>query len=247
MKRNEKGFSAVEGLLIVVIVGLVGFIGWYVWHSKNNADKNFNNASTAASNTGVTKKIAEQTTEATLPANWTTYENKDLRFKFIYPKEWGDAKTENKDENVFPSSKTGHRYQVTFSKQADLTLGLVTKDWSSNPAPREGPCDAIGFTEYKVNEPYILEGEGGSYGKVLVKTDNLYLNEVFATGICGGLRIEGAVKFSKTYAGIEVKYLDTTHNNESGSADDYKKNPDKYIKDSLRQQIVNFTKSIKEL
>lgn len=44
LKKNQKGFGAVEGLLILVIVGLVGFIGWYVYHTKNNANSSYNNA-----------------------------------------------------------------------------------------------------------------------------------------------------------------------------------------------------------
>ncbi len=36
---NQKGFSAVEGLLVLIIVGLVGFTGWFVWHSQQTASK----------------------------------------------------------------------------------------------------------------------------------------------------------------------------------------------------------------
>lgn len=34
MKTNQKGFSAIEGILVLVIVGLIGFVGWYVWQSN---------------------------------------------------------------------------------------------------------------------------------------------------------------------------------------------------------------------
>jgi len=34
MKRNQKGFSALQVLLILVVVGLVGFVGWHVWHQN---------------------------------------------------------------------------------------------------------------------------------------------------------------------------------------------------------------------
>src|SRR5438874_162501 len=50
--REQGGFTAIEGLLLVVIASLIGFTGWYVWHSKNNADKSYistSNASMAAS------------------------------------------------------------------------------------------------------------------------------------------------------------------------------------------------------
>ena len=47
--KNQKGFSVVEGLLILVIVGLIGFVGWYVWQSKNKTDKTLENTTQAQS------------------------------------------------------------------------------------------------------------------------------------------------------------------------------------------------------
>ena len=38
-RTNQSGFSAIEGLLIIVIVAIVGFTGYYVWHSAQNANK----------------------------------------------------------------------------------------------------------------------------------------------------------------------------------------------------------------
>src|SRR5262249_53344198 len=37
--QKQKGFGAVEALLILVIIGMLGFTGWYVWHAKQTADK----------------------------------------------------------------------------------------------------------------------------------------------------------------------------------------------------------------
>jgi hypothetical protein len=39
MKNNQKGFGAVEGLLILIIVLIVGFIGYYVYSTKQSSDK----------------------------------------------------------------------------------------------------------------------------------------------------------------------------------------------------------------
>jgi len=36
--HNQKGFSAVEAIIIVIAIGLLGFGGWYVW--AKNKDKN---------------------------------------------------------------------------------------------------------------------------------------------------------------------------------------------------------------
>lgn len=39
MNRNQKGFSPVEVLLIIVVLGLVGGVGWYVWSQKDTDKK----------------------------------------------------------------------------------------------------------------------------------------------------------------------------------------------------------------
>ncbi|HET9098511.1 MAG TPA: hypothetical protein VFN51_02740 [Candidatus Saccharimonadales bacterium] len=43
-KRDQGGFSAVEGLLIVVIVALLAFVGWYVYSSNKKASDTINTA-----------------------------------------------------------------------------------------------------------------------------------------------------------------------------------------------------------
>lgn len=58
MRKNESGFSAVEGIIIVVVVGLLGVGGWYVW-SKQNADKTANTANNS-SNTNENNQDEEE-------------------------------------------------------------------------------------------------------------------------------------------------------------------------------------------
>jgi len=44
MNKNQNGFSAIEGLLILVIIMIIGFTGWFVWHARNNASHSLNSA-----------------------------------------------------------------------------------------------------------------------------------------------------------------------------------------------------------
>jgi len=44
-KSNQKGFSAIEAVLIVVIIAIVGFVVWYVFHTKSSTDNTYSNAS----------------------------------------------------------------------------------------------------------------------------------------------------------------------------------------------------------
>src|SRR5579871_5801589 len=72
---KQNGFSAIEGLLILVIVGLIGFTGWYVWHSKNNSDKALSEAQ-AVSNSTLPKTAASSSSSVT-------------KQEFVTIKEWG--------------------------------------------------------------------------------------------------------------------------------------------------------------
>jgi hypothetical protein len=74
-KLDQKGFAAVEAVLIVVIIGILGFTGWFVWHAKQNTDKSLD----AANNSEQAKikakksdsKQTAQTTDET--ASWLLY------------------------------------------------------------------------------------------------------------------------------------------------------------------------------
>lgn len=57
--KNEKGFSAVEGLLIILVVAVIGFGGYYVWHTQHKAKP------TAAITTTSATKPATKTTTST--------------------------------------------------------------------------------------------------------------------------------------------------------------------------------------
>lgn len=83
MNKRQNGFSAIEGLLILVIVGILGFTGWYVWRSKNTTDKTLN----AASNTSQ----SSTTTPTSSTASWKTYGDGTISFR--YPQSVKVAKT----------------------------------------------------------------------------------------------------------------------------------------------------------
>jgi hypothetical protein len=63
MKLSQKGFAALEGLLILVIIVIIAGTGWYVWHSKSQADKNLN----AAVNSSQSSPNRSKKTASSLP------------------------------------------------------------------------------------------------------------------------------------------------------------------------------------
>lgn len=83
MKSNQKGFSAAEALIILVIVGVIGGAGWYVWQSKNKSDSASTTNNTTQSTTPLTYK---RTT--TVPSTWKTYTNEKYKISLAYPTNW---------------------------------------------------------------------------------------------------------------------------------------------------------------
>lgn len=59
MKTNQKGFSTLEVILILVIVGLVGFVGWYVYDSSQKTNDTYTAASKSSSSDSATIKKTE--------------------------------------------------------------------------------------------------------------------------------------------------------------------------------------------
>lgn len=97
MKSNQKGFSAVELLLILVFIGVIGSVGWYVWQSKNNS------TSQITSNTNTDEKPKDPY------EGWRTYESKLSGITFRYPSDWEFTppvdvfKNDNGGESLFAS------------------------------------------------------------------------------------------------------------------------------------------------
>lgn len=52
MNKNQKGFSVVEILVVLVIVGLICGVGWYVWQSKSKKSSDTNNSQTTQTSKG---------------------------------------------------------------------------------------------------------------------------------------------------------------------------------------------------
>jgi hypothetical protein len=90
MKRNQCGFTAVAGLLVLVIVAIIGGTGWYVINANKNTDDTLNKSGLGTT-TKSSKKTAETSTsvsQADPTANWTPYSNKEGKYSLKYPSGW---------------------------------------------------------------------------------------------------------------------------------------------------------------
>jgi type II secretory pathway pseudopilin PulG len=73
MKHNQKGFSLIEGLLLVIAIALVAGVGYYVYSSNKKTNESLNNAS----------KVSQST--ALPPTSAILYKVKELGIEFKLP------------------------------------------------------------------------------------------------------------------------------------------------------------------
>src|SRR5665213_1160694 len=88
MKISQKGFAALEGILILVIIAIIGGTGYYVWHSKNQTDKTL----IAASNTNQTTTTK---TNKQLPTQVVLHNGGTVLETFGLPTSWSTRLSAN--------------------------------------------------------------------------------------------------------------------------------------------------------
>ncbi len=68
-KLSQNGFTAVEGLLILVIVGIIGGVGWFVWNNRSAGVKPAADKS-SQSIKAVSAKDTTKTFSYSYPSSW---------------------------------------------------------------------------------------------------------------------------------------------------------------------------------
>lgn len=53
---DERGFSAIETVLVVVIVAAIGLVGWYVYRARQNTNKTYNAINSSSTSPGFATK-----------------------------------------------------------------------------------------------------------------------------------------------------------------------------------------------
>ncbi|HSX44942.1 MAG TPA: hypothetical protein VLF39_02410 [Candidatus Saccharimonadales bacterium] len=250
-KLNQNGFSWVEGLLILVIIVMIGGVGWKVYDSTKKTDDTLNKANS--------NSFASTTN--TLPAGFMSYENKDLAFKFNYPKEWGDVKVEDNADAINKAREIGSRQIITFSHQSKVDVVVISPSWKLGPnaytdTPQQPLAghECYAYTPVSFSIPTKLATGIYQNERFLEKASNYYITESISKGQCGGFIINGDKKAisNKKISTIGFEYVDKTPQN--WTPDELEKQVKKYntnhnilISDTDRQQVITFFKSITDL
>ena len=110
MKANQKGFGAVEILIVIVAVGLVGGAGWYVWQSKNKKQDTAN-----------TSQATPAKQEA--PEKTDTYKSKLYpSLSFTLPDGWQVNEPATYDEDTWGAGSADSEIKIT---KGETTLVLM--------------------------------------------------------------------------------------------------------------------------
>jgi hypothetical protein len=123
MKSNEKGFSVVGYLLVVIIIIVLGFIGYYVW-GQGKQDKLMGNNSDASESSPTVTSTAN-TSE---PVINRSYRVEFDKFSFQYPAGW--TVNDNDANRVLLLGPNGFR--VLFMNADGLGGACVEECPSSN-------------------------------------------------------------------------------------------------------------------
>ncbi len=126
MKTNQKGFSAVEVILVLVIVGLVAGFGWYVWQSKNKDDSKTANTTSNESSTSESGKSLAITA---LGIKVNDPEGRDLQ---MHAEKICAAECDTEDSYFIRDDNDGYfercEYPAVVSKVSEDSVHYITED-----------------------------------------------------------------------------------------------------------------------
>ncbi len=114
-KLNQKGFGAIEGLLIFIIVALIGGAGFYVYQSnKSNPDNAKSDGQRVEDEE--TEKAPSTSIEKDEYASWRTYKDTKFGFSFKYPNNWSTKEVDNDGYNSPEVYDQSNKKVITFNQ-----------------------------------------------------------------------------------------------------------------------------------
>lgn len=137
MKKNQKGFSAVEILISVVVIGLIGAVGWLVY-DRQSASKDTDNDQT-------TTTQEEKSEEETTKTNGNTVKFTELGVQISVPDEIKDIvyviekQTDHRGKEVIYARLTTRSLQASFSDcdAEGSSIGVIAKGLGTLPTDDE--------------------------------------------------------------------------------------------------------------
>jgi hypothetical protein len=116
MVKNQKGFAHLGIVLLALFVILaVSFAGWKVYDSSKSKTTDTQASSSPNKVTRQKAKESPVQEKPKIPEGYVTYENKDIGFKFAYPKDWGTIVRSGDDRpDLITDGLNGHVLRTSF-------------------------------------------------------------------------------------------------------------------------------------
>ena len=167
-KDNQNGFSALEGLLILVILAIISFTGYYVWHTRQATTKTYASTSNAQATVVKTKYTKPQALEAA---------------KALYQQYVSTAKTGQAGLDAIKDQLTTQLYSslsAKYSSGATTDQLLCSPTFPSTISAKLGaPAGQPTTATVQVNENF---GDSSSYVTVGVDLNTLQLSGLVCQG-----------------------------------------------------------------
>ena len=196
LSKSQQGIAhVVLVFLLVAVLSGAGFAGYKVYQGNKGKQHAINTS---------TEQPKEDDKASSIPEGFVEYENKELGFKFAYPKEWGGAEVEPGPEN--DHLVAGSESVITFTQNNDVTAGLASDNWKHDENLGHGgdPTNAASYTYASwIKEPTFNE-------KVYSNNDGV----IYGTGIAGidctgvGYVLNHKLSGNKTYSSLAFLYIE---------------------------------------
>jgi hypothetical protein len=170
MNNNQKGFSAVEAVIVLIIIGLIGFGGWYVWHSKVNTAKNSTTDGSSVGGKSSSKKPSGQ--QATV---FKEYKNTSVGLSFKYPDTW------DLTENLSNIRDLGDEGVISVVSPNGLALHINPNYGGKGGGCLDDPTDVAHNTK-SCSTLEIISKEKMTAKSNIAQEENIYLFSVKYTG-----------------------------------------------------------------
>jgi PsbP-like protein len=205
MKTNQKGFSLLIALLMILVISVIGFGGYYVWNENNN--KTGEQSKTNQTTVSDTEQVASKD-DLAAPEGWKEYVNSKEGFKVYYPSNWfywdkcqdgstdlggvslGDSKEDNplcgsdkpSDVRIAKEENTQDRF-FDNCKEFEETLKSDNDKGYTNTY-KESNCKEVTISGLKGTKiMYVANGNGLASSGTVSVIYNLRLNEKTGYGL----------------------------------------------------------------
>ena len=105
--KNQKGFTGLEIILLVVVLGGVGFVGYRAYQAQPGK---------APAQEKVQPTQNKEVSKSSIPEGWIEYKNEEFGFAFAYPQAYGSVQA---TPTYGTENRNGRLIQITFTKMCD--------------------------------------------------------------------------------------------------------------------------------